>query len=65
MAGRGPSLRPVVWFVFNAAEEVRAAVELTRDPCLHYSVRWEPLASATATLDCIFSSHLIASHLLC
>ena len=38
--GMGPSLRPLVWFIFNTAEESQAAVELTRAPWLHYSVRW-------------------------
>ena len=37
--GLGPSLRPLLWFIFNTVEEGRAAVELTRDSFLHYSVR--------------------------
>jgi hypothetical protein len=37
--GLGSSLRPLLWFIFNTVEEGRAAVELTRDSFLHYSVR--------------------------
>ena len=38
-AGMGPSLRPLVWYIFNTVEEGRTAVQLTRDSFLHYSVR--------------------------
>ena len=38
-AGAAPSLRPLVWFIFNTVDEVQAAIEFTRDSCLHHSVR--------------------------